>query len=370
MYSTIVHLLDARGQHSQQVDVLVIGGGVVGAAATLAVARRGRRVALVERSSLSVAHGSSAGRARIFAPAAYPDESYLEMGLRALERWREIEERSGEVLLRPTGALSRGEFAEREMPALQEAGVEAEFLSPGQAMRRFGVWMPDDAPLLHQPDAGVIRADRARSVLLRMAGVAGAELHQGELVRSIAERDDAVQVDTDTSRWRCSWAIVAAGPWSGELLAGAGIEVQLSVSCQSVVYLGLEDQLATPVALMEFDGDEPYACWDPERGLKAALHARGPVVDPDDAPREVEQQAIARVVDWVGARFPGVAGGPTAVETCLYTNTPDERFILRRRGRIVVASACNGQGFQFAPETGDLLARLALGSEERNEAKI
>jgi sarcosine oxidase len=122
--------------------------------------------------------------------------------------------------------------------------------------------------------------------------------------------------------------------------------------------------------LMEFDGDEPYACWDPELGLKAALHARGPVVDPADAPYEVERQAVARVLDWVGARFPGVAGGPAAVETCLYTNTPDERFILSRRGRIVVASACNGQGFQFAPETGERLARLALGSEGPSEARM
>jgi sarcosine oxidase len=43
----------------------------------------------------------------------------------------------------------------------------------------------------------------------------------------------------------------------------------------------------------------------------------------------------------------------------MYTNTPDERFILERRGRVVAGSACNGQGFQFAPETGERLARLA-----------
>jgi sarcosine oxidase len=362
--------LDGRGQQHRHVDVLVIGGGVVGAAAACAVARRGPRVVLLERSSLAVAHGSSAGGARIFAPAAYPDEAYLDMGLRALERWREIEQRSGEMLLRRTAALSRGQFAEREMPALQGAGVEAEFLSPGEAARRFGVVVPDETPLLCQPDAGVIRADRARNVLLRMARSAGAELHQGERVRSIAQRDDAVELETDAGRWRCSSAIVAAGPWSGDLLADAGIELPLAVSSQSVAYFSVGDRSIKPVVLMEFEGDEPYACWDPERGLKAALHARGPVVDPDEAPREVERQAIARVVDWVGARFPRVASEPAAVETCLYTNTPDERFILERRGRIVIASACNGHGFQFAPETGERLAQLALGSEERIGARM
>ena len=48
-------------------------------------------------------------------------------------------------------------------------------------------------------------------------------------------------------------------------------------------------------------------------------------------------------------------------ETCLYTTTPDERFILERRGRIVIGSACSGHGFKFAPAVGKRLADLALG---------
>ena len=166
-----------RQHPGNRVDVLVIGGGIVGAAAALAAARRGQRVALVEAGSLAAARGSSKGTARIYAPAAYPDETYLELGLRALERWSELEAEAGETLLQRTGALSRGDFAEREMPALREAGVAADFLSPAAALDRFGVDLPDDAPLLHQPDAGVIHADRARRALLRIAAAAGAELH-------------------------------------------------------------------------------------------------------------------------------------------------------------------------------------------------
>jgi len=55
-----------------------------------------------------------------------------------------------------------------------------------------------------------------------------------------------------------------------------------------------------------------------------------------------------------------VAAHRTLVEPCLYTNGPGRRFILQRRGRIVIAAACNGQGFQGAPETGERLAELAL----------
>ncbi len=336
---------------------------MVGAATALAVAREGVRVALLERS-LSKARGSSKGSARIFAPAAYPDEDYLELALRALERWREIESEAGQRLLWPTGALSHGEFAEHEMSALREAGVEAEFLSADDAARRFGVRAPANGPLLHQPDAGIIRADHARDALLGRARAAEAELCDGEVVRSLTDGGDAVVVETDRRRWSCSAAIVAAGPWSDALLAAAGIELPLTVSLQSVAYFDLLDRSPPPVALIDFEGDEPYACWDPERGLKAALHARGPIADPESPAHEIEPRAIDRITEWVRARYPGIVGaGPREVETCMYTNTPGERFICERRGRIVVGSACNGQGFQFAPETGERLARLALETE-------
>src|SRR5256885_2047979 len=95
MYSTSVHGLEGKRQESERADVVVIGGGVVGGAAALALARRGSRVTLLERFGLKTARGSSAGTARIYAPAAYPDESYLEMGLVALRRWREFEHASG-----------------------------------------------------------------------------------------------------------------------------------------------------------------------------------------------------------------------------------------------------------------------------------
>ena len=131
-----------------ETDVLVIGGGVIGAAATLAVARRGRRVALLESGTLARAEGSSKGRTRIFTPAAYPDQSYLEMGLRALSRWRELERSAGEPLLRPTGALTTGAFAEQELSTLREAGVEAELLSAARTRARFGVSVPSGPPRL------------------------------------------------------------------------------------------------------------------------------------------------------------------------------------------------------------------------------
>ncbi len=49
------------------------------------------------------------------------------------------------------------------------------------------------------------------------------------------------------------------------------------------------------------------------------------------------------------------------METCFYTNTDDERFILERRGDVVIGSACSGHAFKFAPAVGERLAALARG---------
>ena len=76
--------------------------------------------------------------------------------------------------------------------------------------------------------------------------------------------------------------------------------------------------------------------------------------DDEGAP---DVRVVARVTEWVEERYPD-AGPLVATETCLYTTTIDERFILTRRGKIVIGSACSGHGFKFAPAVGERLADL------------
>jgi sarcosine oxidase len=369
MYCTIVHNLETPGRQLErrEVDVLVIGGGIVGAATALAAARTGANTALIERDSGEAATGSSKGGARIFAPAPYPDESYLEMGVRALERWRAIEAECGSQFLVNTGALTTGSFAEESFASLRDAGQTAALVSAGEAQRRFGV---DTAgrDALHQDEAGIIGAARAHGAILALASHEGVSVHRGKPVIALEPDANGVDVDAGHVRYRCETAVVAAGPWSRALLAGAGIELPATVTAQTVVHLGLREPGHRPIALMDFDGDEPYALWDPDHGLKAALHARGlPVTDIEAGP-EVDADAAAQIEEWARFAYPDATTGRVGVEACFYTRTPGERFVIQRHGPIVVVSACNGQGFQFAPETGEQAARVALGAAEGSSA--
>jgi sarcosine oxidase len=137
---------------------------------------------------------------------------------------------------------------------------------------------------------------------------------------------------------------------------------------ETVVYFGL-DAVEPPPSVIDYArtpapgdgipraGQAAYALAAPGRGLKAGLHHSGPVADPDDQPTPDERVATW-VAEWAATRFDGL-GDVAGMETCLYTNTADEGFVLERHGRVVVGAACSGHGFKFAPVVGRTLAALA-----------
>ncbi len=75
-----------------------------------------------------------------------------------------------------------------------------------------------------------------------------------------------------------------------------------------------------------------------------------------------DAERVERVVGYVDAHVRGArATGRT--DTCLYTLTPDEDFVLDRVGSLVVVSPCSGHGFKFVPLFGRIVADLATGTD-------
>jgi sarcosine oxidase len=103
-----------------------------------------------------------------------------------------------------------------------------------------------------------------------------------------------------------------------------------------------------------------YGLPTPGEGVKVGEHGTGPEVDPDRQ-TEPDPAGIERLKRYVERWLPGLDPSPRSVETCLYTTTPDEHFVVGRSGRIVVGSPCSGHGFKFAPVVGRMLSELALG---------
>jgi len=98
-------------------------------------------------------------------------------------------------------------------------------------------------------------------------------------------------------------------------------------------------------------------------GIKVAEHMTGETTSGDGRSFEMDPEGAARVAAYVTEALPDLDPEPVALETCLYTTTPDEGFVIDVVGPIVVASPCSGHGFKFGPIVGETLARLATDRE-------
>jgi len=154
--------------------------------------------------------------------------------------------------------------------------------------------------------------------------------------------------------------VVTAGPWIGNFFP----DLPVRTTRETVVYFRREGAPLPAVAQLdpETRGHLIYSLHDPLHGLKAGLHHGGATVGPDE-PGEPDPAVVERVAEgiseWISRTYPDADPDPVAAQTCMYTTTADERFILERRGRVVIGSACSGHGFKFAPAIGSRLAAMA-----------
>ncbi|HEY4412921.1 MAG TPA: FAD-dependent oxidoreductase [Gaiellaceae bacterium] len=309
--------------------VAVVGAGVMGCATAWALRERGADVDVYEQFDLDNTKGSSHGRTRIFR-VAYPDAGWIRLAQEAYEGWNDLDPDLlglyGLVELGPDPTLTSAR-------ALDECGVDYRLATEVE-----GIAIPDGWTALHVVDAGVVYADRARHAFLD-----GVDVQTNTRVESLDDLDaDAV--------------VVTAGAWIGELVPGLPVRV----TRETVAYFRREgDPTPSVVDLADSGGHDMYALYDPVHGLKAGAHHAGVPADPDE-PGEPDPAIVERIAAWVGERFPGVDPEPVETDTCLYTTTADHDFVLERRGRVVVGSACSGHGFKFAPVVGRRLAGLAL----------
>jgi sarcosine oxidase len=348
----------------ERFDVVIVGGGPMGTAAARELSSRGRHVVLLERFTFGHAMGSSAGTTRNFR-LTYHDPVYVRMARLALRRWRELEEEAGLELVRVVGGLDVGEATEASAQALEAAGERFERPSDAEVAERWPMLrFPGGSSFLYQPDGAVLRSHDVIEAQARLAAAHGADLREESVVEAVKPTDGSVEVATAGSGViRARVAIVAAGPWAGPLLATAGIDLPLQPTLEQSTYFETEHvDLPTVIEWDEAPSQPPYIVPNPlEPGeIKAGAHLSGPVVDPDTRTFEPDADREDRIVGWVGRRIAS-AVRPLRTETCLYTTTADEDFVIDRIGPLVVASPCTGHGFKFTPLIGEVLADLATG---------
>jgi sarcosine oxidase len=362
-------------------DVIVIGVGTMGAAACRALARRGARVLGIDRFSPPHDRGSHHGRSRIFRVAYYEHPDYVPLLQRAHQLWRGLEAGARRPLLLETGVLYMGppeaDLIRASAGSAAAHGVEHEVLDQGELRRRFPQFtLPPTFVGLHEPHAGMVFPEAAIGALIHDAEAHGAEIARGRTVLGWSVDNGRVRVRTAAGTEEAGKLVVTAGAWAPGLLADLG--VRLTPSRQPVGWFLPRNGMATRFRAAGAGGGT-FPCWaianadgslhygfpvtGSETALKVAHHRVGPPTDPDSVDRSPSRDDEADLRRVLAQHIPGADGPLHEMQVCLYTNTPDSHFIIDQHpahANVVLASACSGHGFKFAPVIGEALADLAL----------
>ena len=372
-----------RERERRRYDAIVVGVGGMGSAACYHLAQRGLDVLGLERYDIPHAMGSSHGFTRIIRLAYYEDPAYVPLLRRAYALWRELETGFGERLLHVTGSIDAGpadgEVFRGSLRSCEEHGLAHEALTGVELGRRFpGYALPDGHLALFQPEGGFLAAERCVVAHVVAAQAAGAEIRARERVLGWEPAGDGVRVKTERGVFTADRLVICAGAWIGglvpELAALARPERQVLAWFQPA-----EPALFAPDRFPVFNlaveegryyGFPVYAV----PGFKVGrYHHLGEAFDPDRPDRDPTPADEALLRTFTERYFPRAAGPTMTLRVCLFTNTPDEHFVLDALPglpQVVVASPCSGHGFKFCSVIGEILADLAEHGETAHDTGL
>ncbi len=348
-------------------DVVVAGLGALGAATARALARRGLTVIGLDSHRPPHGLGSSHGGSRIIRRVYAEGASYVPLVDRAYELWLDLEQETGASLLLPRGGLSLGAegcgLVDGALTCALERGLDHEVLTVAELRRRFPALRPPrESQAVFDPAAGVLLPERCIEALLATAANAGADLRFGCPMHGWQATAKGVEVDCGGGRVRSRYLVLATGAW----LAASRLPVakELVVERQVQHWFGRRAGAAPCADLPPFVWElSPERTWyglpDLGEGLKVGFHRGGEATTAATVRRGVEPAEIREVQRLVERYLPPAAGPHLNSQTCLYTNTPDLRFLagpLPAEPRVWLLGGGSGHAFKFAPALGELLA--------------
>jgi sarcosine oxidase len=355
-------------------DAIVIGLGGMGAASAYHLARRGRRVLGLEQFDLLHELGSSHGLTRIIRLAYHEHPSYVPLLRRAYELWHDLEADAGEPLLVTTGSLEGGpEDGATFRGALEAAelhDLEHEVLDAADMRRRYPAYagFDDRTRVVYQPDGGFLLAERTILAHVNGAVAAGAELHFLEPVHRWKPTASGVSVVSEQATYDSDRLVICAGAWARALVPEldrlAVPERQVLAWLQPTrVDLFTPDRF--PVFLIDVDEGSYYGfpVHDVPGFKFGKYHHLEEPIDPTDTDRTVRPGDEAALRAFAERYFPEGAGATVMLKACMFTNSPDEHFLLDTltdAPQVSLFAGESGHGYKFASVVGEILADLAV----------
>jgi sarcosine oxidase, subunit beta len=357
-------------------SVIVVGGGIIGAATAWSLAAEGVDVLLLESGGFGRA---STGKSAAIVRCHYSNPELVRMAVHSRERYRQLPiYLECDPVYTRTGWLFLVDEANAPVAAENAVMQDLEGLDTVEvdSLEDYlpGVDPAGIAYALYEPDSGFadpVAATEAYIVDMRRSG---GEAREGVRVEAIeVERGKVRGVRAEGELLACETVVLAAGPWSLELGRTAGIELPLQITReQEVIFATRPEQPVTCTVSSQIDAI--YFRPAPEHGEAHLLIGRGfpkeyENVDPDRYETEVDEAFEQDVRERLVSRVPHLADvRRTGGVAGLYDVTPDWHPVLGDSVEVAnLVLACGGSGhcFKLAPAIGELVASSILGGKVR-----
>lgn len=358
---------------NKTLDVIVLGLGAHGSSAIYNLSKTGYTICGIDRFTPPHAHGSSHGQSRIIREAYHESPMYVPLVKEAYNLWNELESISGKQLLLKTGGIILGNedatvIAGAKLSA-KTHGVSYDYLKSEDIQKRFPALKPTgETVAVVEHNAGILFPEECIKANLEQAAKNNATLLYNEKVTAIIPRNNTVEIVTDKGKYQTQKLIVSAGAWLNDLLPD--LKLPLNIKRQVLFWFKntnqqLQQYLSPqklPIYIWEYKpGRIFYGFPDLGDGIKIAPHHEGQPIHPDLLSQDVKADEIDEMKK-ITDQFFAIDSAFNYSAVCMYTNTPDEHFIIDHHplhNNIIVASPCSGHGFKFSSAIGKLLCNMS-----------
>jgi glycine/D-amino acid oxidase-like deaminating enzyme len=375
--SSVTHSLPLAGKNE---TIVVIGAGAFGGWSALHLLRKGFKVTLIDAWGAGNSRSSSGDETRVIRSTYGSNETYFDLNVRALELWKENQNRFSRQVFFNTGVLwfcyeEKTTIVDDSIPFSKKHNQAYEYLDVDQLKKRFPIIHTHD---LHHayldPFGGYLKAREScqlvKEAFVREGGefiqahVTPGKIQSGRLENILLSTGQEIKADT---------FLFACGSWLGKLFPEV-LGAIITCTKQEVYYFGIPSNQASQYenfpAWIDVDGKDFYygIAGNAHRGFKIGVDQRGESFDPTHGERSSNPGVLAKARKFITHRFPGLKDAPLLENrVCPYENSPDGNFLFDvhpEAQNLIFLGGGSGHGFKHGPALGELVAEVLTGTRK------